>query len=46
MVNRYDGFIDADGHVRDSLDKYRQYLEPPHNRRLMSGVGSLDTFTV
>ena len=44
MVNSSGGCIDADGHVRDNLDKYQQYLKSPYNQRLMSGVGSLDTF--
>ena len=44
MATMSKGYIDADGHVRETLRGYQKYLEDPHDRRLMSGVGSLDTF--
>ena len=37
------GTIDADGHIRDTEQHYRQYLETPYNKRGPVGVG-LDAF--
>ena len=37
------GTIDADGHIRDTEQHYRQYLEAPYNKRGPVGVG-LDAF--
>ena len=37
------GTIDADGHIRDTEQHYREYLEAPYNKRGPVGVG-LDAF--
>ncbi len=38
------GVIDADGHVRDSEEQIRQYLEAPYDKRERLGGGSRDGY--
>ena len=37
------GLVDADGHIRDTEQHYRKYMEPPYDKRGPVGVG-LDAF--